>query len=87
MLLHNQHYYLMTYSEYWERMVFHRLDRMTDMKQTDKPAKKLQSIPGYEKGIDYKDLTSDRPYLYTDKADDDRCPAKIFGLRQRKKAT
>jgi len=69
MLLHNQHYYLMAYSEYWERMVFHRLDRMTNMKQTDKPAKKLQSIPGYEKGIDYKDLTSARPYLYTDKAE------------------
>ena len=69
MLLHNQHYYLMTYSEYWDCMVFHRLDRMTDMKQTDKPAKKLQSIPGYEKGIDYKDLTSARPYLYTDQAE------------------
>lgn len=69
MLLHNQHYYLMAYSEYWGRMVFHRLDHMTNMKQTDKPAKKLQSIPGYERGIDDKDLACARPYLYTDKAE------------------
>lgn len=69
MLLHNQRYYLMAYSEQWERMVFHRLDRITNMEQTDRPAKKLQTIPGYEKGIDYKDLSSSRPYLYADKAE------------------
>ena len=50
-------------------MVFHRLDRMTNMVSVDKPAKKLQSIPGYERGIDYKDLACARPYLYTDKAE------------------
>lgn len=69
MLLHNQRYYLMAYSEQWERMVFHRLDRITNMEQTDRPAKKLQTIPSYEKGIDYKDLSSSRPYLYADKAE------------------
>ncbi len=69
MLLHNQRYYLMAYSEQWERMVFHRLDRITNMEQTDNPAKKLQNIPGYEKGIDYRDLASARPYLYGDKAE------------------
>lgn len=69
MLLHNQRYYLMAYSERWERMVFHRLDRITNMEQADYPAKKLQNIPGYEKGIDYRDLASARPYLYGDKAE------------------
>ena len=69
MLLHNQRYYLMAYSEQWERMVFHRLDRITNMEQVDQPAKKLQNIPGYEKGIDYRDLASARPYLYGDKAE------------------
>lgn len=69
MLLHNQRYYLMAYNEGWNRMVFHRLDRMTNMVSVDKPAKKLQSIPGYERGIDYKDLACARPYLYTDKAE------------------
>lgn len=69
MLLHNQRYYLMAYNEGWNRMVFHRLDRMTNMTLVDKPAKKLQDVPGYERGIDYKDLACARPYLYTDKAE------------------
>ena len=34
LILHNQRYYLMAYSEYWGNMVFHRLDRITNMKLT-----------------------------------------------------
>lgn len=36
MVLHNQRYYLMAYSEYWGNMVFHRLDRITNMIVVDK---------------------------------------------------
>lgn len=36
LILHNQRYYLMAYSEYWGNMVFHRLDRITNMKLTEK---------------------------------------------------
>ncbi len=67
MILHNQHYYLMAYSEYWGNMVFHRLDHMTNMTVVDQPAVKLTSVKGYENGINYKELSSALPYMYTDK--------------------
>ena len=66
MLLHNQRYYLMAYSNYWGNMVFHRLDRITNMQIADKKATPLRSIPGFENGINYKELSSAMPYMYTD---------------------
>lgn len=66
LILHNQRYYLMAYSEYWGNMVFHRLDRITNMKLTEKKATDLQTIPGYKNGIDYKKLSSSMPYMYSD---------------------
>lgn len=66
LLLHNQRYYLMAYSEYWGNMVFHRLDRITDMRLTGETGTKLSSVPGYENGLDYKKLSSSLPYLYSD---------------------
>ena len=66
MILHNQRYYLMAYSEYWKNMVYHRLDRITNMKIADNKATPLRSIPGYENGIDYKKISSTMPYMYTD---------------------
>ncbi len=67
MILHNQRYYLMAYSEYWNNMVFHRLDRITNMKISHKKSTPLRSISGYENGINYKELSSTMPYMYTDK--------------------
>lgn len=66
LILHNQRYYLMAYSEYWGNMVFHRLDRITNMKLTEKKATDLQTIPGYKNGIDYKKLSSSMPYMFSD---------------------
>ena len=66
MLLHNQRYYLMAYSEYWSNMVFHRLDHITNMELSEKRALPLYDIPGYEKGIDYKRISSSMPYMYSD---------------------
>jgi predicted DNA-binding transcriptional regulator YafY len=57
----------MAFSEYWGNMVFHRLDHITNMTITDKQAVKLRSLPGYESGINYKELASTKPYMYTDK--------------------
>lgn len=65
-LLHNQRYYLMAYSEYWGNMVFHRLDHITNMTITDKKATPLREIEGYEDGIKYKELSTAMPYMYTD---------------------
>ena len=67
MILHNQRYYLMAYSEYWGNMVFHRLDRITDMAVSDKKATPVRDVPGYEGGIDYRELSSAMPYMYTDR--------------------
>ena len=66
MILHNQRYYLMAYSEYWGNMVFHRLDRITSIKIADRKATPLRNIPGYEQGVNYQELASGLPYMYTD---------------------
>ena len=66
MILHNQRYYLMAYSEFWGNMVFHRLDRITNMKISHKKATPIRSVSGYENGIDYKELSSAMPYMYSD---------------------
>lgn len=67
MILHNQRYYLMAYSEYWGNMVFHRLDRITNMTVADKKATPIRNVPGYENGINYNELSSAMPYMYTDR--------------------
>lgn len=67
LILHNQRYYLMGYSEYWGNMIFHRLDRITNIKIYDAPAYPLKKIPGYESGIDYKRISTTMPYLHSDK--------------------
>ena len=67
MILHNQTYYLMAFSSFWKNIVFHRIDRMTDMKITDRPATPINGLKGYENGIDYKEISSALPYMYTDK--------------------
>jgi len=67
LILHNQRYYLMGYSEYWGNMIFHRLDRISNIKLYDAPGYPLRKIPGYEAGIDYKRLSTTMPYLHSDK--------------------
>lgn len=67
MIIHNQRYYLMAYSEYWEKIVFHRLDRLTNMQILEQQATKINTIEGFENGINYKELSSSMPYMYTDK--------------------
>ena len=67
LILHNQRYYLMGYSDYWGNMTFHRLDRISNMRLYDKPATPITSVKGYENGIDFKQIASTMPYMYTDK--------------------
>ncbi len=66
LILHNQRYYIMGYSDYWSHMTFHRLDRISNMKLYDKPLKPITSIKGYENGIDFKKIATTMPYMYTD---------------------
>ena len=66
LILHNQRYYLMGYSSYWGNMTFHRLDRITNMRVSDRAATPITEVEGYERGIDYKQIASTMPYMYTD---------------------
>ena len=66
LILHNQRYYLMAYSGYWGNMVFHRLDRISNIRLYDKPAYPIRKVAGYETGIDYRKISSTMPYMYTD---------------------
>lgn len=67
LILHNQHYYLMSYNEHWHNMAYYRLDRITNMTVTENPLTPITTLAGYESGINYKELASCRPYMYTDK--------------------
>ena len=67
LVLHNQRYYLMCKSERWHNMGFYRLDRITNMSMTDERATPITQVKGYERGINYKELSTALPYMYTDK--------------------
>ena len=67
LVLHNQRYYLMCMNEKWKNMGYYRLDRITNMSMTDERATPITKVPGYERGINYKELSSALPYMYTDK--------------------
>ena len=59
----------MSYNDKWEDLAFYRIDHITNMKILDEEAYPLKKVPGFEKGIDYKELSSSRPYMYADKAE------------------
>ena len=69
LILHNQRYYLMALEEKWKNITYYRLDQIKDMELLEKVATPLREVEGYESGIDYRDLSSSRPYMYTDKAE------------------
>lgn len=63
----NQKYYLMCYVEEYGKMAFHRLDKMTGIQISDTKPMPLRRVPGYENGINYKDLSTALPYMFSDK--------------------
>lgn len=67
LILHNQRYYLMAQDEHWKSMVYYRLDRITDMSLREEKLTPITSNPGFEHGINYKELATAFPYMYTDK--------------------
>ena len=66
LILHNQRYYLMGYSSYWDHMVYHRLDKITEIKISNRPMIPIRTISGFENGIDYSHLSTGMPYMYAD---------------------
>ena len=67
LILHNQKYYLMAYNERWQTMAFFRVDRITNMEIINKPLTYINDVKGYETGINYKEISTALPYMYTDK--------------------
>lgn len=67
LILHNQRYYLMSQNEHWHNMAYYRVDRITNMTILDKPSTPITTLEGFESGINYKELASSLPYMYTDK--------------------
>lgn len=66
MILHNQRYYLMAYQEKWRHVRYFRLDRITDIEETDEPLTLIRSVKGFESGIDYRRFSSSMPYMFSD---------------------
>lgn len=66
LILHNQRYYLMGYSSFWGHMVYHRLDRITNMIVSERTSVPIREVEGFENGISYKNLTTALPYMFSD---------------------
>lgn len=70
LILHNQRYYLMGLNEKWHNIGYYRLDHISNMRLSEHHTiTYIHTVPGYENGIDYKDLASSRPYMFADKAE------------------
>lgn len=67
LILHNQRYYLMARNEFWKNIVYYRFDHITNMTITENGLVPITSVEGYEKGINYKEISTAMPYMYTDK--------------------
>lgn len=67
LILHNQRYYLMSYNEYFKNLTFYRVDHITNMTVVERMATPINKVEGFESGINYKDLATSLPYMYTDK--------------------
>ncbi len=48
-------------------MAYYRVDRITNMTILEIPATPITTLEGFESGINYKELASSLPYMYTDK--------------------
>lgn len=68
MLLHNQRYYLMLRDDKYDEISYDRLDKITNMRILDEDALPLRENEGFVHGINYKDLATSMPYMFSDKA-------------------
>ncbi len=66
MILHNQRYFLMAFEEKWQHVRYFRLDRITDIEETEEPLTPIRSLKGFENGIDYRRFSSSMPYMFSD---------------------
>ncbi len=68
MVLHNGRYYLMAQNMQWHSVNYFRLDKIKNIKILENShLAPIRELDGYQNGIDYKEIASSRPYLFTDK--------------------
>ncbi len=67
LILHNQRYYLMSYNEKFGEIRYYRLDHIRNMQLEERALTPVRSVKGYESGIDYKEISSALPYMFSDK--------------------
>jgi predicted DNA-binding transcriptional regulator YafY len=68
LILHNQRYFLMDKGEKSEDISYFRLDRITNIKIEISPLVRINTLKGYERGIDYKEIAT-KPFMFSDKAE------------------
>lgn len=66
MLLHNQRYYLMVRDDKYDTVSYDRLDKITNMRILDEDALPLQENEGFKRGINYKNIATGMPYMFSD---------------------
>lgn len=67
MFLRNQRYYLMALNEKHKNIGYYRVDKITNAEMiVNSKITDIHSIKGYENGIDYKDISLSRPYMFSD---------------------
>ena len=67
LILHNQRYYLMAFNERWHNMGYYRVDHITNMVMSEDKLTPLNTVEGFENGINYSELATSLPYMFTDK--------------------
>ena len=66
LFLKNGHYYVAVNFNNHDNLAYCRVDRITDLQITEKAAKPISEIKGYENGINVGRLINRLPYLYED---------------------
>lgn len=66
LILHNQRYYLMSLNEKFKTVFYDRVDHIRNVRLTSEPATPIRSVPGYERGIDFKRFSTALPYMFAD---------------------
>lgn len=67
MLLNNQRYYLVIRNEKYKDVGYLRMDRITNARVLDEPAVPITDNVGFERGLNYHELTTCLPYMFTGK--------------------
>lgn len=70
MVLHNQHYYLIAKDEKFDNVASYRVEKIKNIKITNATLEDLRSLPGYKNGLNYKELSTDYPYMFTDEPEE-----------------